>query len=196
MSPFADDRGRSRPSTSRSCSTPRPASTGSSPSRTAGSAFTQGGPRTGSSASTLLRADRVPGARTRPTPWPTAWRGPGINLVRLGDLDTPLGPDRSLFDDTRDDTKAFDPIALARLDHLIAALKARGIYVALELQSIRRFRADDGVAAPACCRPAAGRRPFRPDHQQAGARGAPGPCSTTSTPRPAWRSATTRCWPG
>ena len=33
----------------------------------------------------------------------------GINLVRLGDLDTPIGPDRSLFDDTRDDTKAFDP---------------------------------------------------------------------------------------
>ena len=84
----------------------------------------------------------------------------GVNLVRLGDLDTPLGPDRSLFDDTRDDTKAFDPIALAKLDHLIAALKARGIYVALELQSVRRFRDGGrrGRLRPAPRR-AAGRRP-------------------------------------
>ena len=72
----------------------------------------------------------------------------GINLVRLGDLDTPIGPDRSLFDDTRDDTKAFDPRALSKLDHLIAALKTRGIHVALELQSSRRFRDQDGVAMP------------------------------------------------
>ena len=70
----------------------------------------------------------------------------GINLVRLGDLDTPIGPDRSLFDDTRDDTKAFDPLAIEKLDHLIAALKARGIHVALELQSSRRFRDQDGVS--------------------------------------------------
>src|SRR5262249_55499297 len=35
-----------------------------------------------------------------------------------------------------------------KLDHLIAALKARGIYVALELLSDRRFRAEDGVAVP------------------------------------------------
>ena len=72
----------------------------------------------------------------------------GVNLVRLAELDMPLGPNRSLFDDTRDDTKVFDPEALARLDHLIAAFKARGIYVALELLSKRRFRPDDGVAAP------------------------------------------------
>ncbi len=70
----------------------------------------------------------------------------GINLVRIGDLDTPLGPDRSLFEDSRDDTRALDPIALAKLDHLIAAMKARGIYVALEIQGARRFRAGDGVA--------------------------------------------------
>ncbi|MBV8610462.1 MAG: hypothetical protein JO034_23765 [Singulisphaera sp.] len=70
----------------------------------------------------------------------------GINLVRFGELDTPIGPDRSLYDDSRDDTKAFDPIALAKLDHLIAALKARGIYVALELLSARRYRSEDGVA--------------------------------------------------
>ena len=72
----------------------------------------------------------------------------GVNLVRLAELDMPLGPNRSLFDDTRDDTKAFDSEALARLDHLIAAFKARGIYVALELLSKRRFRGDDGVAVP------------------------------------------------
>lgn len=72
----------------------------------------------------------------------------GVNLVRFGDLDTPIGPDRSLFDDTREDTKAFDPLALARLDHLVAALESRGIYVAMELQGARRFRAGDGVAMP------------------------------------------------
>ena len=72
----------------------------------------------------------------------------GVNLVRLADLDMPNGPNRSLFDDTRDDTKAFDPEALARLDHLIAAFKARGIYVSLDLQGKRRFRSEDGVALP------------------------------------------------
>ena len=70
----------------------------------------------------------------------------GINLVRMGDLDSAFGPDRSLFEDSRDDTKELDPIALERLDHLIAELKKRGIYVAIELQSKRRFRVDDGVA--------------------------------------------------
>jgi hypothetical protein len=80
----------------------------------------------------------------------------GINLVRLGDLDTALGPDRSLFDDTRDDTLEIDPVALERLDHLIAALKARGIYVALELLSKRRFRVDDGVADPGLLPPGGG----------------------------------------
>ena len=80
----------------------------------------------------------------------------GVNLVRLGDLDVPLGPGRSLFDDSRDDTKAFDPLALAKLDHLIAALKARGIYVALEIQGARQFRAEDGVADPGRLPPGGG----------------------------------------
>lgn len=69
----------------------------------------------------------------------------GINLVRLSHLDAPLGPGQSLLDDARDDTRALDPEALAKLDHLIAALKARGVYVALELISSRRFRSGDGV---------------------------------------------------
>ncbi len=69
----------------------------------------------------------------------------GVNLVRLGDLDLPMGPGRSLFDDSRDDTKALDPLALKNLDHLIAALRRRGIYYALELQSGRRFRKGDAL---------------------------------------------------
>ena len=76
--------------------------------------------------------------------------------MRLGDLDSAYGPNRSLFDDTRDDTKAFDSEALARLDHLIAALKSRGIYVALELQGKRRFRTGDGVTAPGMLPPGGG----------------------------------------
>ncbi len=81
----------------------------------------------------------------------------GINLVRLGDLDMPLGPGRSLFDDTRDDTKALDPEALARLDHLIAVLKERGIYVALELQWAGVSAAGTAWRRPACCPTAAAR---------------------------------------
>jgi len=67
----------------------------------------------------------------------------GVNLIRLAELDTPLGPSRSLFDDARDDTSALDPEAMARLDHLIAAAARLGIYVALELQGGRRFRDGD-----------------------------------------------------
>jgi hypothetical protein len=80
----------------------------------------------------------------------------GVNLVRLGELDTALGPNRSLFDDTRDDTKAFDSEAVARLDHFIAALKSHGIYVALELQGKRRFRTGDGVTVPGLLPPGGG----------------------------------------
>lgn len=69
----------------------------------------------------------------------------GVNLARLADLDMPLGPGKSLYDDSRDDTAALDPLGMARLDHLVAALKARGIYVALELQSARRYRDADKV---------------------------------------------------
>ncbi len=67
----------------------------------------------------------------------------GVNLVRLGDLDTPLGPGRCLFDDTRDDTQGLDPLALANLDHLLAALKKRSIAYAIEFHSVRRFREGD-----------------------------------------------------
>jgi hypothetical protein len=70
----------------------------------------------------------------------------GVNLVRLAALDAPLGPGVSLFDDTRDDTRGLDPEALERLDGLIAALRKRGIHIAIELNGQRRFRAGDGLA--------------------------------------------------
>ena len=121
----------------------------------------------------------------------------GVNLVRLGELDSAYGPNRSLFDDTRDDTKAFDSEALARLDHLIAALKSRGIYVAIELQSKRRFPGRGrghrtGNASPR-------RRPggfVRPDLDEARDRlsnGPPGTCQSGNRPG---ASRMTRPWPG
>ena len=93
----------------------------------------------------------------------------GVNLVRLADLDTPLGPARSLFDDTRDDTKEIDPESLGKLDHLIAAFKARGIYVALELQGARRFREGDTSIAGARRLPPGGgpAAAFDPDVREA-----------------------------
>ncbi|RUL89294.1 hypothetical protein [Tautonia sociabilis] len=70
----------------------------------------------------------------------------GVNLVYLGDLDTPLGPGSSLLDDTVDDTSTLDPLVLADFDHFVAALKARGISIALGLLSQARFRANDSIA--------------------------------------------------
>jgi hypothetical protein len=69
----------------------------------------------------------------------------GVNLLRLGDLDAAAGAARSLIDDSRNDTKELDPESLGKLEHLIAALKRRGIYVAIELQSLRRYRPGDEV---------------------------------------------------
>ena len=80
----------------------------------------------------------------------------GVNLVRFADLDVSYGPGRSLYDDTRDDTKALDPESMARFDHFIAELKGRGIYVALDLQSTRRYRKEDGLSDPAAYRPGGG----------------------------------------
>ncbi len=70
----------------------------------------------------------------------------GVNLVRLSDLDAQLGPGAGLLDDASNDTTTIDLEALDNLDHFIAALKSRGIYVALELQSQARFRDDDAIA--------------------------------------------------
>ena len=69
----------------------------------------------------------------------------GVNLVRFAALDSPIGPGQSLYDDGRDDTLALDPEGLAKFDHMVATLKSRGIYIALELLSVRRFRVGDGI---------------------------------------------------
>ena len=189
-----DRRPRAR-STSRSCCRRPPGARVRDASRTAGwrSAKEGGRGSSGSHSSPRRRFCRA----SRPIASPTGWPGRGSTWCGWATSTRRTGPNRSLFDDTRDDTKAFDPEALARLDHLIAALKSRGIYVAIELQSKRRFRSEDGVAAPghAARRRRAG-RPVRPDDRQADARVSPGTCSPTSTRRPAWLSATIRCWPG
>lgn len=80
----------------------------------------------------------------------------GVNLVRLGDLDTPLGLGVSLLDDASDTTTELDLASLANFDHLVAALIARGIYVALELQSQVRLREGDGLAGARALPPGGG----------------------------------------
>jgi hypothetical protein len=84
----------------------------------------------------------------------------GVNLVHLAELDAPYGPGRSLIDDTADDTSTLDPDARTRLDHLLAALKTRGIYVTLDLNAARLLRSEDrvpgGTALPPGGGPAAG----------------------------------------
>ncbi|MDX2037679.1 MAG: hypothetical protein SFX72_13595 [Isosphaeraceae bacterium] len=80
----------------------------------------------------------------------------GVDLVRLGDLDAPVGAARSLIDDSREDTKELDAESLAKLFHLIAALEKRGIHIALELQSLRRYRPDDAVRDPGSLPPGGG----------------------------------------
>lgn len=50
-----------------------------------------------------------------------------------------------LIDDRRDDTQAFDPEALDRLDYFVAELKKLGIYSNLNLNVGRSYKAGDGV---------------------------------------------------
>ncbi len=80
----------------------------------------------------------------------------GINLVRFDKLDAPFGPGRSLIDDTADNTATLDPMMLDRFDHLIAALKQRGLYVSLELIASCRFRQGDAIAGGAALPPGGG----------------------------------------
>lgn len=68
----------------------------------------------------------------------------GVNCVRLHFLDLPSP--RGLIDPKRDDTRAFDADQLDRLDFWIAELKKRGIYVDLNLNVGRSYKAGDGVA--------------------------------------------------
>lgn len=67
----------------------------------------------------------------------------GVNLVRLHflDLDSPRG----IIDGTRDDSRSFDAQQLDRLDYEIAEFKKHGIYVDLNLNVGRSYKAGDGV---------------------------------------------------
>jgi hypothetical protein len=82
--------------------------------------------------------------------------GLGVNLVRFDDLDTPLGPGRSLIDDSAEDTSTLDPEMLARFDHLVALLKQRGIAISLSLNESRRFRTGDNATAATSLPPGGG----------------------------------------
>jgi hypothetical protein len=70
----------------------------------------------------------------------------GVNLVRLHFID--LFAPRGIVDNTRDDSRGFDTGQLDRLDFLVAELKKHGIYVDLNLNVGRSYKAGDGVADP------------------------------------------------
>jgi hypothetical protein len=67
----------------------------------------------------------------------------GVNLVRLHflDLDSPRG----IVDATVRDSLSFDPQQLDRLDFEVAEFKKRGIYVDLNLNVGRSYKAGEGV---------------------------------------------------
>jgi len=67
----------------------------------------------------------------------------GVNCVRLHFLD--LASPRGIIDGTKDDSRSFDPQQLDRLDFLVSELKNRGIYVDLNLNVGRSYKAGDGV---------------------------------------------------
>ncbi len=68
----------------------------------------------------------------------------GFDLVRLHHLDNSWTATGSLFGNGPT-TRVLDPANLDRLDRLIAALKANGIYVNMNLHVGRTFRKADGV---------------------------------------------------
>jgi hypothetical protein len=67
----------------------------------------------------------------------------GVNCARLHFLDL-LAP-RGIIDSSRDDTRAFEPEQLDRLDYWVAQLKAHGVYSDLNLVVGRSYKAGDGV---------------------------------------------------
>jgi hypothetical protein len=67
----------------------------------------------------------------------------GVNCVRLHFLDLPAP--RGIIDGTKDDSRSFDPQQLDRLDFMVSELKSRGIYVDLNLNVGRSYKAGDGV---------------------------------------------------
>jgi hypothetical protein len=75
--------------------------------------------------------------------WAAALARFGVNCVRLHFLD--LAAPRGLIDDARDDTRSFNADQLDRLDFWIAELKKRGVYINLNLNVGRSYKAGDGV---------------------------------------------------
>jgi len=73
----------------------------------------------------------------------------GVNLVRFHHLDNPwTGSGGTIFlNQGSQGTRTLDPLTLDRLMAFIAALKAEGIYVNMNLHVSRTFRAADGVVA-------------------------------------------------
>ena len=67
----------------------------------------------------------------------------GVNMVRLHFLD--LAAPRGIIDPTRHDSRGFDAPQLDRLDFLVSELKQRGIYLDLNLNVGRSYKAGDGV---------------------------------------------------
>jgi hypothetical protein len=67
----------------------------------------------------------------------------GVNMVRLHFLD--LDAPRGIIDATRNDSRGFDPQQLDRLDYLVSELKKHGIYMDLNLNVGRSYKAGDGV---------------------------------------------------
>jgi hypothetical protein len=67
----------------------------------------------------------------------------GVNMVRLHFLDLPAP--RGIIDSSRNDSRSFDAQQLDRLDYEIAEFKKRGIYVDLNLNVGRSYKAGDGV---------------------------------------------------
>jgi len=67
----------------------------------------------------------------------------GVNCVRLHFLD--LAAPRGLIDRTREDSREFDAQQLDRLDFFLAELKKSGIYINLNLNVGRSYKAGDGV---------------------------------------------------
>lgn len=75
--------------------------------------------------------------------WATTLARFGVNLVRLHFLDLPAP--RGIVDSHGADSRSFDAQQLDRLDFEIAELKKRGIYVDLNLNVGRSYKAGDGV---------------------------------------------------
>ena len=69
----------------------------------------------------------------------------GFNLVRLHHHDSMRWVDPTVIDRDRDDSQTLHPAGLDRVDRWIASLRARGIYVWLDLHTGRVFRPGDGI---------------------------------------------------